>query len=352
MVEQLRISSAHPLADNYFNTNEIPFPNQVKEVLRTKILKQLNLNLDNLNGNIIYRKQESNQIIGIVIDAEWDEIEEDRLKYCFMNVQLKEMEVEHINAIRQVTYLDNEDKLKLDIAKIQRILQSYLNEIIDKYKLDYSDLNIKIKKKYTNKDCAALIYKSIVVVLDFISTTFYEYMDFSRHIPYYSKLLNENNFVTKAKQIVKKLNKIELDKRLYLIIEAELSKVLNFKISNRITFQEFEYYKRFLKRFNNFLEKQKFMELEQDDVIHFLVSLNFRKQSFFEYTIDTLISTLNDFEDFEEKDLFLLTKKSGLRPCLHSFNFFACKGKTSSATLHPCMHRSSRFLRIRQCGYH
>jgi len=40
----------------------------------------------------------------------------------------------------------------------------------------------------------------------------------------------------------------------------------------------------------------------------------------------------------------------GLRPCLHSFSFFVCKPIQSSTTFRACIHRASRFLRIRQCG--
>src|SRR5699024_4979491 len=117
------------------------------------------------------------KIIGVAFDAEWEEMPEDRLRYCYLNTLLLEMEVQHINAIRQFTIIHNDEKLKTGIAKLQRVLNSYLTELIEKHNLKSSDLKVKVKNKYSEKDCAVLIYKSIVVVLDFISTTFYEYID-------------------------------------------------------------------------------------------------------------------------------------------------------------------------------
>lgn len=309
LIEKMRVSSAHPLAESYFCRNEIPFPNNIREVLSSNILNQLGLKLDKIDNNIFYRKNENLKIIGVAFDAEWEEMPEDRLRYCYLNTLLLEMEVQHINAIRQFTIIHNDEKLKSGIAKLQRVLNSYLTELIEKHNLKSSDLEVKVKNKYSEKDCAVLIYKSIVVVLDFISTTFYEYIDPLQNIPYYSKLLNQNNFVTKAKNILSLINKLELDERLKTIIHNELRKVLNLEISKRITYQHFDYYKRYLKYFTRFLEKIKFKELEEEDLIHFLVSINYRKQSFFEYIIEGFIDTFSDFEDLEEKNLFLLTKK-------------------------------------------
>src|SRR5690554_618218 len=43
LIEELRISSGHPLAKSYFNSEESAFPKQVKEVLKSKILEHLNI---------------------------------------------------------------------------------------------------------------------------------------------------------------------------------------------------------------------------------------------------------------------------------------------------------------------
>jgi len=322
LVEEFRICSAHPLAETYFKTNEIPFPNPTHQILDSDILKQLKIKPSNLNNSVYYRKQESLQTVGVSIDAEWNEIEENRLKYCYINTLLNEMESQHINAIRQLNIAYSHNDFKSRIYRLQRILQSYLNEIIEKCKLKSSDLKIKVKKTYNDKDCAVLTYKSIVVVLDFISTTYYEYIDPNQNIPYYSKLLNQNEFVSQAKQILKKINKIEIDDRLRLIIEAELRKVLHFEISKRITYLEFEYYKRLLKCFNKYLEKMKFEDLEQEDLINFLISISFKKQSFFEYCISRLKQTLKDFEDYDIKENFLKIKKKEYQQLqLHSYQY-------------------------------
>ena len=95
LVEEFRICSAHPLAETYFKGNEIPFPNPINQTLHPDILDQLKVKPNNLNNTVYYRKQESLQTVGVSIDAEWNEIEENRLKYCYINTLLNEMENQH-----------------------------------------------------------------------------------------------------------------------------------------------------------------------------------------------------------------------------------------------------------------
>ena len=309
LIEEIRISSAHPLAKSYFNSEESAFPKQEKEVLKSKILEHLNIKSLKLKNNFIYKNEGSLQLVGMVIDASWDEVEENRLKYCYFNTLLLEMEKQYISNIRQINIVKSDNQLRSNIIKVQRDLSSNLNEIIIRFNLKPSDLKLKLKNDYTNKDCGVLIYKSMLVILDFISTTFYEFIDQNKNIPYHSKLLNQNDFVSKAENILEQLNKIVIEERLKLLIETELRKVLHFEISKRITYQEFDYFSRFLKSFSSFLEKLKYEKLDQVDLIHFLITISFKKQVFFEYLIYRLKATLNNLEGYEEKNEFLMEKK-------------------------------------------
>src|SRR5690554_2098827 len=308
-IEEIRISSAHPLAESYFNSEETQLPHQVKEVLKSKILKHLNIKTQQLGNNFIYRNEDGLQLVGMAIDADWDDVEENRLKYCYINIVLEDMEKKYISIIREINITQSDEQLKSSIIKLQRELHSNLNEIINTFNLKPSDLKITLKNNYTDKDCAVLIYKSMVEILDFISTTFYEFIDQSKNIPYNSKLLNQNHFVNKTEKILEQLNKIDVEERLKLLIETELRKILNFEISKRITYQEFDDFNRFLKYFSIFLEKLKYEELDQVDLIHFLISISFKKQSFFQYLIHGLKSSLIDLDDYEEKNEFLMEKK-------------------------------------------
>src|SRR5690554_7272762 len=64
----------------------------------------------------------------------------------------------------------------------------------------------------------------------------------------------------------------------------------------------------------------KFEDLEQEDLINFLISISFKKQSFFEYCISTLKQSLKDFDDYDIKENFLKVKKKEYQQLqLHSY---------------------------------
>src|SRR5690554_6647408 len=306
-IEELRISSAHPLAQSYFNSEAPQSPKKVQEVLKSKILKHLNIKTQKLENKFIYRNEDGLQLVGMVIDADWDEVEENRLKYCYINILLQDMEKQYISIIREINITQSENQLKSSIIKLQRDLHGNLNEIINEFDLKSSDLDLKIKKVYTDKDCVILVYKSMLEILDYITLTFYDFIDQNKDIPYYSKLFNQNDVVSKTEKILKQLNEIEIEERLKLLIEAELRKILDFDISKKITYLEFDEYKRFLKYFTKFLEKHE--AFGQTDLIHFLISISFKKQIFFEYIIHGLKSSIIDLDDYEEKNELLMEKK-------------------------------------------
>ncbi|PKR79571.1 hypothetical protein CW751_14570 [Brumimicrobium salinarum] len=308
-IEEIRISSAHPLAESYFDAEEPHFPKKAQDNLKSKILQHLDIQTVNLENKLIYKSENGVQLVGMIIDADWDEVEKNRLKYCYFNRLLQEMEKKHIGIIKQINITQSEDQLKSSIIKIQRDLHGNLNEITNEFNLKSSDLEIKVKKVYTDKDCIILVYKSMLEILDYISTTFYDFIDQKKDIPYYSKLFNQNDVVTKTEKILKQLDEIEIEERLQLLIEDELRKILDFDISKRITYLEFDEFKRFLYHFSKFLEKHKHETFGQTDLIHFLISISFKKQIFFEYIIHQLQSTLIKSDGFEERNEFLMTKK-------------------------------------------
>src|SRR5690554_1394702 len=306
-IEEIRVSSAHPLAESYFNAEEPHSSKEVQDILKSKILQHLNIQTVKLENKFIYKSENSVQLVGMIIDADWDEVEENRLKYCYINILLQDMEKQYISIIREINITQSDEQLKSSIIKLQRDLHGNLNEIINEFDLKSSDLDLKIKKVYTDKDCVILVYKSMFEILDYITLTFYDFIDQNKDIFYYSKLFNQNDVVSKTEQILKQLNEIEIEERLKLLIETELRKILDFDISKKITYLEFDEYKRFLKYFTKFLEKHE--AFGQTDLIHFLISISFKKQIFFEYIIHGLKSTLIKSDGFEERNEFLMTKK-------------------------------------------
>jgi len=321
LIEELRISTAHPLAESFFVNNEIDFPNNPTTLISPKVFELLNLNHEKVKNDYVYKKQNGFDVIGVALESEWSEIDNDRLIYGYINIQLKEMEIEHINKLRKLALNNTEEVFKKGIEKLQRIFNSYLNEITNEYQLKSTDLNIKIKQSYNRKDCVMLVYRSIVKVLDFVTTTFHHSMDLNQQIPYYSKLLNENHFVNLSKEILKKLKKIELDERFRAIIESEINKILSFDISNRINYNSFEAYKEFLKAFNSFLKKINYTSINQDEIIYFLISINFKKKSFLTFITDDIKSSLYEVESKEEQNIRLSIKQKHFEQALLSAEF-------------------------------
>lgn len=321
LIEELRISTVHPLADSFFIKNEIDFPNNPSTLISPRVFELLNLNHEKIKNDYVYKKQNGVDIIGVALESEWSEIENDRLSYGYINFQLKDMEAEHIKKLRKLALNSTDEVIKKTIVKLQSIFNSYLTEIINEYQLKPIDLNIKLKQSYNRKDCAILVYRSIVKVLDFLTTMFYNLLDLSQQIPYYSKLLNENHFVDLSKGILKQLKKVELDDRFRAIIENEINKVLSFDISNRINYNNFEAYKGFLKGFDSFLKKANYTSISQEEIINFLISINLKKKSFLTFITDDIKSSLYELASKEEQSILLSIKQKNFEQALLSAEF-------------------------------
>ena len=307
LIETIKISSSNPLAKKYYNLDK-PVPHfSYFQLKYEKLINELsNIKFDNLKLNFT-----SYYTVPVLLPivSDWSKIESDRLRYCHINHLLNNMEVEHINKIRYISLNKDYEKSKLKITKLHRLLNSCLIELTNKFQLKSPDLELSIKKEYTIKDCAALIYRSIVNILDFTYDSFRGYMDFGLKIPFSSKLINNNNFLSKANRLEKKLEKTELDDSLKNILNDELEKIIKFQSLKSITYKEYDYYTILFKSMTRFFLKKKNIELDQEKIVDFLIFINFRNETFFEYIIDSINSTANDFEDIIDKHEYLISMK-------------------------------------------
>jgi hypothetical protein len=115
LIEELRISTAHPLAESFFVNNEIDFPNNPTTLISPKVFELLNLNHEKVKNDYVYKKQNGFDVIGVALESEWSEIDNDRLIYGYINIQLKEMEIEHINKLRKLALNNTEEVFKKGI---------------------------------------------------------------------------------------------------------------------------------------------------------------------------------------------------------------------------------------------
>lgn len=307
LIDIFKITSANPLANNYYSLNKTIPHNLYFQMKYEQLINQLeHTKFDKL---ILNSAPYFTIPVSMPVASDWSKIEGDRLKYCYINQLLKNMEVEHINEIRSISLINDDELSKIKIAKLHRLLNSFLIELSNKFHLKPSDLKLKIKKEYSIRDCAILVYLSIVKVIDFTYKSFKRYMDFNLNIPFSSKLINNNNFIFKANQLEKRLNKIELDDNLQSILNDELEKIIKFQSLKSITFKEYDYYTILFKSMTRFFLKRENIELDQEKIVDFLIFINFKNESFFEYTINLIISTANDFEEVIDKYDYLVRKQ-------------------------------------------
>ena len=249
----------------------------------------------------------------MTIESEWEELESDRLKYCYINLLLQE----HIRKIkirlRNDFFSHDKEKAKIMVANVQSILNSYLNDVLNQYQLTETDLEIKVKANYTNKDCAALIYLSIIDLHNFIYAHFYELLDKKQKVPFYASVVNENSFVASAKKILKLLKDIDMDPALYSYIEFTLEKVLKINTGYRITYLELSYFKQFLKNFSRYLHKNKFHPVSESQIINFLLAHNFNDYLFCEHLEELYKNELLDYNDAVNMKVYLTRKKTEIQ---------------------------------------
>lgn len=308
LIEKIKISSAHPLADEYFCDELKLF--DIESLLPSDIYEQLDIDSEITSEQIIMRKQDSFSVIGITIESDWEELESNRLKYCYTNLVLQEHKRKIKIKLRNDFFNTNKEEAKSSVATVQSILNSYLNDVLDQYNLKESDLKIKVKKTYTNKDCAALIYLSIIDLHNFIYSHFYDLMDKKQTVPFYASVVNENSFVSSAKKILKLLKNVEMDKILYSYIDDKLEKVLNLNVNSRITYKELSYFNQFLRSFARYMEKSKFYLITEDQIIHFLLAHNFNDYLFCEFLEKRIRTDLTDNHDIQEMKMVLIRKKT------------------------------------------
>jgi len=309
LVEKFKISTAHPLAAEYFTDCQLQLPHLAKEVIPEKIIALLEVKHMEDDCPVLFKKIKNITQIGIPLMTEWNNLESDRLKYCYFNHQLNELVRKTKSNLRTDVFSCKEEKAKELIQGIQKLLLSYLQDLVSQYELKENDLIIKVKAQYTNKDCASLIYLSIVELLDFIYIHFPDKMDHQQVVPFYAKAVNQNEFVATSKHILKILNCIDIDEKLLETISDQLEKVLNLNVEIRITYEELNYFKGFLRTFLRLLEKNQNNPTVEDLINRFLISYNFNDYLYFEYLTEKFHQEILMCENTTDMEFYLLKKQ-------------------------------------------
>lgn len=317
LVEKLKISSAHPLASDYYTHYQIRFPNIENEIIPEPILKQLEVKHREDIQPVLLKKLHNITHIGISFPSNWNDLEDNRLKYCYFNHQLKEIARKTKSDLRADVFNSSEAQSTELIHGIQTLLLSYLNDLVIKFKLKESDLIIKVKSEYSDKDCASLIHHSIVDILNFIYTHFPDKMDQKQIVPFCANVATQPEFVSTSKRILKMLDTIDIHEKLLETISDQIEKVLNLNLQSAITYKELNYFKKFVISFIRLLEKNYDNSKVEEEINQFLIGFNFNDHAYFGHLVNIFHQQIIECESIEDMEVYLLTKQKEFNQTVH-----------------------------------
>ena len=83
IIEKLNISNAHPLANQFFYEQDSHFEEHINDILAQELFTELGIK----SNDIAFTFSKSNKNIcqiGICLNSSWNEIEHQRVKYCYL----------------------------------------------------------------------------------------------------------------------------------------------------------------------------------------------------------------------------------------------------------------------------
>jgi hypothetical protein len=308
VLEKLNISNAHPLAKKYFSEQDLAFDNDLEELLSKEIVALLNVNLDKVKFTITKAKNSIHEV-GICENSSWNEIDQNRVKYCYYYRVLTEYQTKIKRAIHEAYFVLNESDFRKLIIAVQKSLMYYIKELKKQHDVNPDLLEYKVKESYTNQDCFSLIYISLIELLNFLYENHHDEFDKTYPVPYYSEKININQIDEKITVIRKHLNEQHVDPLLIDVMEEQFQRINKFDHPKRLTYHELDYFIEFLNKLSLFLVTFKDQEISTDDVISLLISLKFNNLKFIQYLTNEFRKDLKIIDSFIEKSLYLLERK-------------------------------------------
>lgn len=315
VLEKLHITNAHPLAGNYFNEPDIQFEENLDDIFADNIVNELGLDLDNVSFTISKAKNNIRQI-GICQNTSWNEIEQQRLKYCYYHQLLSDCQRKIKKLINVAVFdLKSFEFTKL-IVNIQKSLIYYLNELKKKHKIDPHRINYQLKDYYTNQDCISLVYMSLIEMLNHLYENYDAEFDKSYPVPFYSETINVNQIDEKIKYILKSLKAHNVDPLLTNVLNEQFERIVAFNHPNRLTYHELDYFIEFLTSLFNFLVSYKNIGITADSIVYTLISCRFNNYKFIQYLTNEIRMDLETISTLQEKRLYLLKQKKLIEQCI------------------------------------
>jgi hypothetical protein len=317
VLEKLNITNAHPLARKYFSEQDLAFDNDVEELLSKEIVALLNVNLDKVRFTITKAKNSIHEV-GICENSSWNEIDQNRVKYCYYYQVLKEYQSKIKRAFHEASFELNESDFRKLINAAQKSLMYYIKELNKQHDVNPDLLEYKVKESYTNQDCFSLMYISLIELLNFLYENHHDVFDKTYPVPYYSEKINVNQIEEKIKTVKTHLKRHKIDPLLFDVLEEQFQRVLQFDHPKRLTYHELDYFIELLNSFSRYLITFQRENITTDDIISLLISFKFNNYKFTQYVTNEFRKDIATINENREKLLYLLERQKMVKQSIEA----------------------------------
>lgn len=231
LVEQIRLSNTHPLEYQYINQDTLHKTEDILEQIPREALNNLQVNPSQTKA-VYIKEQHSKRLIGFKKATEWQKLDEYHIKYSFFHVMLSKHVKEIKRKISIEFYKLDDHELEKYVNRTHNKLINYCIDAIEKYELSIEDLDFKAKKKYSDMDCMALVYRHINQIVNFLYNEYGAYLHPDANIPYNAHILNRNNLQSLAKTTYNKIKALKIHKDLKDALMETVNKLLNINIGD------------------------------------------------------------------------------------------------------------------------
>lgn len=311
VLEKLNITSAHPLAKKFFFQRDLAFDNNIEELLSKKIAQELEINTDKVQFTVSKTKNNIHYI-GVCENSSWNKIDTQRLKYCYYHQVLIDCKKKVQRTLHLKVFELEELQLEKLICNIQKTLMFYIKELKKLHDINPKSLNYQIKERYTDEDCFALIYLSLIELINFLYENYHKEFDKTLEVPYFSEKINVNKIDEKIKIVRKHFNDHNIDPLLNDILDEQFERIIGFDHPKRLTYHELDYFIELLNGLTKFLLYFKDKSVTTNDISRLLISFKFNSFKFIRYVTNEIEKDLNSIQDFDEKRIHLLSEKKNV----------------------------------------
>src|SRR5690554_458876 len=309
IIENIKVSNAHPYAKKYFAQREIEFNNDSEELFPKNIMEELELDNETILFSIKDTKNNI-QSIGICEDALWNEIEYHRVKYCYYFQILDECKKNLKKTLNLKAYELEQSQFKKLILNVQKTLMYHLKELSKAHHVNPKALKYQLKNKYTHQDYVSLIYISIIEKLNFIYENYSEEFDKSYPVPYFSEKLNVNQIDKKIKFVKQQFKVQNIDPLLIVVLDKHFDRIVKLDHPDRLTYHELDYFIELLNNLSNHLLTFKDSNLTTDNIVSLLISCGFNNFQFIQYFTNEIKNGLKTISNLHLKKTHLIGKET------------------------------------------